>query len=294
MAKNNNLVHFLNDVAHSIQAVEGSTALIPAREFKDRIKQIINEEEEPTGLPDVYNYTFESTGTSSFHFIISVMLLADGNRRYTGLIDNSIEFTFNFDMPTSSSGIIDYKSDTFDLPQGIHTFTIFNPNKDAFFYDMHQFNEVYVFKTGEGLLPGYSTVVRNENGSYYGWTYDKTKIYNQSSTFNGNITITPAIKGGKYNMLCLDAEITAGRDGYYNLFYIVLKPTIPTAWNDASGFKTIYGSNCYTRTNYDGSTPWYLLKRQVIKIPLNDITQDFYIYMHKCECLINVYNIWLE
>ncbi len=157
-----------------------------------------------------------------------------------------------------------------------------------------------IFNHGDvvGLNPVYDFYGTNiDSNTTSKWTVTTEKI-SIPWTNNSNITFgTPMFFDG-YKYLCFDCEITENEEYTFTTCTVGLRKASsgwPTVYTDATeAFRRAYLANFNTHTNYDGSTPWYELTRQTVKVPVDDITEACVLTLHACNCPVNIYGIWLE
>lgn len=150
-----------------------------------------------------------------------------------------------------------------------------------------------------------SYYVLNENSSYKGFV-DTDNYYNSYSGALGNSALcdnSAIVFGGScyknnYQYLCADVEVTNGRNGDWNWSYLGIrynKNGVTTS--SAYGQSNIrqYIVNFQTHSNYDGSSPWYNLSRQTVKLSLESVTNEpFRICFYFCNEGLRIYSVWFE
>ena len=153
--------------------------------------------------------------------------------------------------------------------------------------------DVYNHGNVVGLWPGYSNYYRT--GQIY-WSYSQTAI---AAPYGGNgvFVFGGYFLKGNFKKICMEAEITQGTNGQYNtsgLYLVYCKDGYPTT-QYGSGNKIISLTEYGNRTNYDHSSPWYLLPRQVCVADLTNITDEpFYLKLHSCDANPKIYSLWFE
>lgn len=145
-----------------------------------------------------------------------------------------------------------------------------------------------------GLNPLYSFYTRlSEDGTY--WTVDDEKIHTVWSGNNHLIFGTPMIFTG-YKFLCFDMEVDGS--GTYCTSSVGLRKAVSGNNDDYRAnpcdYRLARCTDYVTQSNYDGTSPWDKLTRQVVKVPVDDIEEVCVIALHCCHCTINIYGIWLE
>lgn len=151
-----------------------------------------------------------------------------------------------------------------------------------------------IFNHGDvvGLWPGFKHY--STGGS--GWGYSDTYI-SSSRPNNGIFVLGGYFLKSNYTKICIDVEITEGTNGNYNISGLYLqycKNGFPSG-SYMFGNRLIKLTDYNSRTNYDGSSPWYTLQRQICEASLENITDEpFYLGFYKCDCSPKIYSIWLE
>lgn len=151
-----------------------------------------------------------------------------------------------------------------------------------------------IFNHGDvvGLNPLFTLISKNSQVDSWQVTSDKIYI---PYTANANITLGYPMYVNNFSYLCFDAEAT-GKNGSYNYSNVGLRKV-------SNGFPTDYYAsinmgvsltNYNSQTNYSKTSPWYNLSRQIVKVPVNTISEPCMVSLCCCDCGVNIYSIWLE
>lgn len=146
-----------------------------------------------------------------------------------------------------------------------------------------------------GLNPLYNSYVAKAQSGSSNWMITSNKIYTYW-TGNTNIVFNYPMYFTGYKYLCFDVEVTEGRTGNYNVSTVGLRKASNGWASDYLGCTNrAVNLTLYTnQTNYAGSSPWYTLTRQIVKVPVSDLTEAYNLALHCCDCAVNIYSIWLE
>lgn len=129
------------------------------------------------------------------------------------------------------------------------------------------------------------------------WSISNEKIsaiYWDNKAF---VFMAPIIRGN-YTKIHIDCEVTSGANGQYNNFLVCYRnPSYGALVNDNQNIEQIGSVIWYGgQFNYDGSEPWYTLQRQVVEFDITRFAEDepWWLGFRNCDCVVNIYSIWLE
>ena len=154
-----------------------------------------------------------------------------------------------------------------------------------------------IFNHGDvvGLSPMHNFYQEKHQSGFNSWIVSSSKIYVPYSA-NANLVFGSPMVFTGYKYLCFDVEVPSGANGNYNISTIGLRKA-SNGWQTSEFGCVNHGANLTmygNQTNYDGTSPWYTLTRQIIKISVADLTDAYVLAMHNCDCEVNIYSIWLE
>lgn len=152
-----------------------------------------------------------------------------------------------------------------------------------------------IFNHGDvvGLNPLLTPIIQKQTQTS-SWTVSTDKIY-IPYTANANIVFAYPLNMTGCKYLCFEAD-ASGKNGNYNVSTVGLRKWSAGLPKDYYGCTNV-GVNltAYSnQTNYAGTSPWYNLSRQVVRVPVETLTEPYMLCMHCCDCGVNIYSIWLE
>lgn len=153
-----------------------------------------------------------------------------------------------------------------------------------------------IFNHGDvvGLNPLYS-VTHAKNQLSSSWIASSSKIY-INQTGNANFTLVYPMILDNFNYICFEAD-ASGKNGNYNYSTVgvrKLSSGLPSDYYGSCNYAAKNLTMFSNQTNYDGTSPWYNLTRQVIKVPVSAVIEPCMVSMSCCDCAVNIYSIWLE
>lgn len=148
---------------------------------------------------------------------------------------------------------------------------------------------------------GYLDFTHLSSVSKDGSSYDR-RVLRQNGANNCSVIIKDAnsyFVRGNYTKLCVDCQViynstayNTSRIGVRRVSNGQISSNIDQPDNDAS----VYLVNYRTQTNYDGTSPWYNLSRQVVEVDISALEEDeeFWICLQNCDNATDIYGIWFE
>lgn len=138
----------------------------------------------------------------------------------------------------------------------------------------------------------YGTIFDIERTDYIEIAYD-------SWSYSPAMILTLPIDHTKWKKVCFDVEVPGTQHGTYcdavigARSYSRRKTITQTQYETIIPNPAIYLVSWYDQRNYDGTSPWYQLGRQVVKVPVN-LSEDYMVSLYTNECYWKIYSIWLE
>lgn len=147
---------------------------------------------------------------------------------------------------------------------------------------------------------------QNDSASYAGFNITKNYYNNYSGALgkgtlcdNSIMALGGSCYKNNYRYLCADVEVTNGRNTNWNWSQLGIRYNSKgaiTRADNAQANKYIWLVNFQTQSNYDGSSPWYNLSRQVVRMSLAEVdpSEPFRIVFFFCNEGLQVYSVWFE